>query len=90
VSQLVIAKTLSVSPARKLRSVPGFPHISSREMHHARPALHTVFCATQLGRSNVTRHGFRDAFSIDRESEIEVLGLLDHLGECVLLADGIL
>ena len=48
VSQLVISKTLSVSPARKLRSVPGFPHISLREMYHARPALHTVFSTTQL------------------------------------------
>jgi hypothetical protein len=40
VSPLVIVKRkfLSVSPARKLRSVPGFPPISSREMYHARPA----------------------------------------------------
>jgi hypothetical protein len=28
VSQLVIRKTRSVSPARKLRSDPSFPHIS--------------------------------------------------------------
>jgi hypothetical protein len=48
VSQLVISKTLSVSPARKLRSVPGFSHISLREMYHARPALLTVFSTTQL------------------------------------------
>jgi len=54
VSQSVISKTLSVSPARKLRSVPGFPHISLREMYHARPALHTVFSTTQLGHS-ITR-----------------------------------
>jgi len=47
-SQLVISKTLSVSPARKLRSVPGFPHISPWEMYHARPALLTVFSTTQL------------------------------------------
>ncbi len=49
VPQLVISKTRSVSPARKLRSVAGFSHISSREMCHARPALHTVFSTTQLG-----------------------------------------
>ncbi len=48
-SQLVIAKTRSVSPARKLRSDPGFPHISPLEMYHARPALLTVFSTTQLG-----------------------------------------
>jgi hypothetical protein len=67
VSQLVIAKTLSVSPARKLRSVPGFPHISHREMYHARPALHTVFSTTQLGhsiaQSVLYNHGFGDASS---------------------------
>jgi hypothetical protein len=37
-----ISKTLSVSPARKLRSVSGLPHISPWEMYHARPALLTV------------------------------------------------
>jgi hypothetical protein len=42
------SKTRSVSPARKLRSDPGFPHISPREMSHARPALLTVFSTTQL------------------------------------------
>jgi hypothetical protein len=47
----VISKTLSVSPARKLRSVPGFPHISPWEMYHARSALLTVFSTTQLGHS---------------------------------------
>ncbi len=52
VSQLVISKTRSVSPARKLRSNPGFPHISPWEMYHARPALHTVFSTTQLGYSH--------------------------------------
>jgi hypothetical protein len=30
------SKTHSVSPARKLRSIPGFPHISLKEMSHAR------------------------------------------------------
>ena len=45
--RLVILKTLSVSPARKLHSVPGFPHISHWEMYHARSALHTVFSITQ-------------------------------------------
>ena len=51
VFQLVISKTLSVSPARKLRSDPGIPHISQQEMSHARPALLTVFSTTQLGHS---------------------------------------
>jgi len=51
VFQLVISKTLSVSPARKLRSDPGFPHISRWEMYHARPALLTVFSTTQLEHS---------------------------------------
>jgi len=50
VLQLVIAKTLSVSPAWKLCSVPGFPHIPW-EMYHTRPALLTVFSTTQLGHS---------------------------------------
>jgi hypothetical protein len=51
VSQLVIAKMKfrSVSPARKLRSVSSFPHISPWEMSHARPVLHTVFSTAQLG-----------------------------------------
>jgi hypothetical protein len=44
----MIAKTRSLSPARKLRSIPGLPHISLREMSHARPALHTVFSTIQL------------------------------------------
>jgi hypothetical protein len=50
VIQLMLSKTkfLSVSPAMKLRSVPGFPHISPWEMYHARPALHTVFSNKQL------------------------------------------
>jgi hypothetical protein len=43
----MISETRSVSPARKLRSDPGFPHISPREMRHARPALLTVFSITQ-------------------------------------------
>jgi hypothetical protein len=53
VFQLVIAKTKfrSVSPARKPRSVPGFPHTPPREMCHARPTLHTVFSTTQLDHS---------------------------------------
>ncbi len=34
-----------------LGSAPGFPHISQREMYHARPALLTVFSTTQLGHS---------------------------------------
>jgi hypothetical protein len=45
------SKTRSVSPARKLRSDPGFPHISLREMSHARPALLTVFSTTQSDHS---------------------------------------
>jgi hypothetical protein len=47
----MISKTLSVSPARKLRSDPGFPHISPKEMYHARPALLTVFSITQSDHS---------------------------------------
>jgi len=49
----MIAKTLSVSPARKLRSDPDFPHISPWEMCHARPALLTVFSTTQSDHSTV-------------------------------------
>ena len=49
------SKTRSVSPARKLRSDPGFPHISFLEMFHARPALLTVFSTTQLDHSKT--HG---------------------------------
>jgi len=48
---LMILKTLSVSPARKLLSVPGFPHISLWEMYHARSALLTVFSITQSDHS---------------------------------------
>jgi len=44
----MISKTRSVSPARKLRSDPGFPHISPREMYHTRTALLTVFSITQF------------------------------------------
>jgi hypothetical protein len=47
----MISKTLSVSPARKLRSDPGFPHISPKEMYHACPALLTVFSITQSDHS---------------------------------------
>jgi hypothetical protein len=47
----MISKTLSVSPARKLRSDPGFPHISPREIYLARPALLTVFSITQSDHS---------------------------------------
>jgi hypothetical protein len=49
--RLYDSKTRSVSPARKLRSDPGFPHISSREMYHARQALLTVFYITQSDHS---------------------------------------
>jgi hypothetical protein len=63
--QSVIAKTRSVSPARKLRSTPGFPHIFPRKMSHARPALHTVFSTTQLELPKTHHgshhHGFGDA-----------------------------
>jgi hypothetical protein len=45
----MISKTLSVSAARKLRSDPGFPHISLLEMSHARPSFLTVFSITQSG-----------------------------------------
>jgi len=47
----MISKTRSVSPARKLRSDPGFPHIYLREMYHARPALLTVFSIKQPDHS---------------------------------------
>jgi len=47
----MISKTLSVSPARKLRSDPGCPQISPREIYHARPALLTVFSITQSDHS---------------------------------------
>jgi hypothetical protein len=47
----MISKTLSVSPARKFTSDPGFPHISSREMCHARPSPLTVFSITQSDHS---------------------------------------
>ncbi|MEE9501728.1 MAG: hypothetical protein V3V48_06605, partial [Candidatus Aminicenantaceae bacterium] len=64
--QLVISKTLSVSPARKLRSVPGFPHISPWEMYHACSALLTVFSTTYLEhlitQCDSCHHGFGDAY----------------------------
>jgi hypothetical protein len=47
------SKTHSVSPARNLRSDPGFPHISILEMSHARSALLTVFSTTQLEPSTL-------------------------------------
>jgi hypothetical protein len=47
----MISKTRSVFPAWKLRSDPGFPHISLREMYHARPSLLTVFSITQSDHS---------------------------------------
>jgi len=64
----MISKTRSVSPARKLRSDPGFPHISPREMYHARPSLLTVFSITQSDHSiplsyDSAKTGFRDAFT---------------------------
>ncbi len=43
----MISKTRSVSPAWKLHSDPGFPHISPWEMYHARQALLTVFSITK-------------------------------------------
>jgi len=48
VIQFVISKTRSVSPAWKLRSVAGFPHISPWEMYRASQALLTVFSTTEL------------------------------------------
>jgi hypothetical protein len=48
-------KFREVSPARKLRSVPGFHHISLREMSHARPALLTVFSTLNWNTNNVMR-----------------------------------
>ncbi len=66
--QLVISKTPSVFPARKLRSIPGFPHILLRKTSHARLALHTVFSTTQLEllkKHNAScHHGIRDAYSV--------------------------
>jgi hypothetical protein len=50
-------KFREVSPARKLRSDPGFPHTSLRELSHARPALLTVFSTTQLDHS-ITQSDF--------------------------------
>ena len=47
----LISKTHSISPAWKLRSDPGFPHISHWEMYHARPSLLTVFSITQSDHS---------------------------------------
>jgi hypothetical protein len=65
---LVIAKTRSVSPARKLRSDPGCPRISPEEMPHARPALLTVFSTTQLELPKTEQtspsYGFVDAFRV--------------------------
>jgi len=47
----------------------GFPHISLREMCHARPALLTVFSTTQLEHSmtqyDSCHHGFGDAFIVN-------------------------
>jgi len=43
----MISKTRSIPPAWKLRSDPGFPQISLKEMSHARPALLMVFSITQ-------------------------------------------
>jgi len=72
--QLVISKTRSVPPARKLRSDPGFPHISLREMYHARPALLTVFSTTQLELSIMqsdSRHqGFGIVYVVREKLEI--------------------
>jgi hypothetical protein len=48
-------KFREVTPERKLRSDPGFPHTSLREMSHTRPALLTVFSTTQLDHSRT--HG---------------------------------
>jgi hypothetical protein len=66
VIRLMISKTLSVSPARKLRSIPGLPHISYREMHHAHSALHTVFSITQsdhlITLDVFLAHGFRNTY----------------------------
>jgi hypothetical protein len=66
-----MAKTRSVSPARKLRSDPGCPRISPEEMPHARPALLTVFSTTQL---ELPKNG-RD-FPLSR-----FWGYLDGLGD---------
>jgi hypothetical protein len=63
----MISKTLSVSPARKLRSDPGFPHISLQEMYHARPALLTVFSITQS--DHLIMHS-SDRASTDLEMQI--------------------
>jgi STE24 endopeptidase len=61
-------KFRSVSPARKLRSDPGFPHTSLREMSHARPALITVFSTTQFDHSIAKmiscHHGFGNSFDL--------------------------
>ena len=70
--QLVISKTLSVSLARKLRSIPGFPHISLWEIYHARPALYTVFSTAQsralnnaLGILTITEIRMPDYYFVD-------------------------
>jgi len=65
----MISKTRSVSPARKLRSDPGFPHISSKEMYHARPALLTVFFITQSDHSITL-------LSIHGNTDLEMLTVL--------------
>jgi hypothetical protein len=43
--------TLSFPSAETSLGRGGFPHITLREMYHARPALLTVFSITQLGHS---------------------------------------
>jgi hypothetical protein len=67
----MISKTLSVSPARKLRSVPGFPHISPWEMYHARPALLTVFSITQSDHS-ITPLRIQDITDLEIHSREEL------------------
>jgi hypothetical protein len=68
----MVSKTLSVSPARKLRSDPGFPHISLREMSHAHPALLTVFSTTQtdlkIAQSDSSHRGFGDACAFNKNN----------------------
>jgi len=80
VFQLVIAKTRSVSPARKLRSDPVFPHISPRKMYHACPSLLTVFSTTQLGhlitQCGLCHHSFGDAASLVKFLDIQQFVLL--------------
>jgi hypothetical protein len=70
----MISKTRSVSPARKLRSDPGFPHISPKEMCHARPALLTVFSIIQSEHS-ITLMSIQD----NTDFEMHLLPLYDLL-----------